>query len=173
MQQLSLRQLFITNLSHSMVLKKLLTLFFKFPGQFHNFRDVWHVCTIFYIIHYIPNFKKMGFTSVHLSVTDIFHHIFHSNHSSHPREIWYATSSRGPTCCLPNSGLPVIYFLFHVLLHFWALHDTVHINHKSHPLETWYATSSRGPTCCLPNSGLPVFYFLFPVCFIFGLCILG
>ena len=60
MQHLPLRQLFITNPSHSVGLKKSLTLFFEFPGQFHNFRDagtknqnpglsltirdVWHVC---------------------------------------------------------------------------------------------------------------------------------
>ena len=61
MQHLSLRQLFITNPSRSiLVLKNQLTLFFKFPGQFHNLRDagtkyenpglsrtvrdVWHVC---------------------------------------------------------------------------------------------------------------------------------
>ena len=40
MQHLSLRQLFVTNPSCSiLVLKNPLTLFFKFPGQFHNFRD--------------------------------------------------------------------------------------------------------------------------------------
>ena len=60
MQHLSLRQLFITNPSLSVGLKKSLTLFFRFSGQFHNFgdtgtkyqnlglsrtiRDVWHVC---------------------------------------------------------------------------------------------------------------------------------
>ena len=31
---------YITNPSRSVGLKKSLTLFFKFPGQFHNFRDV-------------------------------------------------------------------------------------------------------------------------------------
>ena len=40
MQHLPLRQLFITNPSRSVGLKKSLTLFFKFPGQFHNFRDI-------------------------------------------------------------------------------------------------------------------------------------
>ena len=40
MQHLSLRQQFITNPSRSiLVLKNRLTLFFKLPGQFHNFRD--------------------------------------------------------------------------------------------------------------------------------------
>ena len=39
MQHLLLRQLFITNPSRSIGLKKPLTLFFKFPGQFHNFQD--------------------------------------------------------------------------------------------------------------------------------------
>ena len=59
MQHLSLRQLFIQTLHVQLAFKNLLTLFFKFPGQFHifwysgtkyqnpglsrTFRDVWHV----------------------------------------------------------------------------------------------------------------------------------
>ena len=60
MQHLSLRQPFITNPSRSIGVKKSLYLFFKFPGQFHNFRDartkyqnpgpsltIWDVCHYF------------------------------------------------------------------------------------------------------------------------------
>ena len=39
MQHLEQRQLFITNPSRSIVLKKSVDFIFKFPGQFHNFRD--------------------------------------------------------------------------------------------------------------------------------------
>ena len=39
MQHLSFRQLFITNPSRSVGLKKSVDLIFKFTGEFHNFRD--------------------------------------------------------------------------------------------------------------------------------------
>ena len=38
-------------------------------------------------------------------------HVFLVNHYSHLLKTWYDTSSRGPTCCSPYSGLPIIYFL--------------------------------------------------------------
>ena len=62
------------------------------------------------------------------SVTNNFLHIYLSNHSSHLLETWYDTSSKGHTCCLQNSGLPVIYFLFsnlrwRSLLSEWKLTD--------------------------------------------------
>ena len=101
------------------------------------------------------------------SVTNIFRHISLTNHGSHPSETWYGTSRKGPKRRLPNSGAPVIYFLFPDLVNFWTLHDTVHnfchiflSNNNSHPHETWYGTSNRGPTGHLPNSGPPVIYFL-------------
>ena len=40
MQHLSSRQLFITNPSRSVGLKKSADLIFKFPGQFHDFRNL-------------------------------------------------------------------------------------------------------------------------------------
>ena len=51
-------------------------------------------------------------------ITNIFPHTFLSNHASQPLQTWYSTLSSGPTRCLLNSGLPVIYFLFYDLVYF-------------------------------------------------------
>ena len=56
------------------------------------------------------------------SVPNIFHHTFLSNHASQPLQTWYGALARGPTSQLPNSGLPVIYFLFHDMAHLWTHH---------------------------------------------------
>ena len=53
--------------------------------------------------------------SVCQSVTNIFHHTFLSNYASQPPQTWYGASAMGPTRCLPNSLLPLIYFLFYDL----------------------------------------------------------
>ena len=58
--------------------------------------------------HYTPSLKKeLGYTglpvSVCLSTTNIFHHIFLRNHTSHPFETWNGMSSRGPTCHLSTN----------------------------------------------------------------------
>ena len=47
---------------------------------------------------------------------------FLSNHASQPFQTCYGALTRGHTGYLPNSGLPVIYFLFHGSVHFWILH---------------------------------------------------
>ena len=51
-------------------------------------------------------------------VTNIFCRTFFSNHASQPLHTWYGTSAKGLTRRLPNSGPPVIYFLFHDLVYF-------------------------------------------------------
>ena len=78
---------------------------------------------------------------------------FLSNHASHR---------------LPNSGLPVFYFLFYdfvCLLSFHPQHNIFSHNflstHASEPLQTWYSASARGPTHHLLTSGVPVICFLF------------
>ena len=58
--------------------------------------------------------------SIPLSVTNIFHHVFLSNHASQPLQTWYGALAKGPTIRLPNSGPPVIYFLFPSLVHYYA-----------------------------------------------------
>ena len=47
-------------------------------------------------------------------------------HGLHPLETWYGTSCWDPSHSLPNSGLPVIYFLFPDLVQFWTMHDMAH-----------------------------------------------
>ena len=79
---------------------------------------------------YIPRLEDEGVTlvypylSVLPSVTNIFHYIFHSNHNTRPLEARYRASSRGPSCGVPNSGLPVN-FLFLDFVHFWTLHLSI------------------------------------------------
>ena len=80
-----------------------------------------------------PAWKKKGvywFTSVHPfgrpsvilsvppTVTSIFCHSFLSNHASQPLNTWYVVLARVPTCRLPNTGLPLICFLFNDLVYF-------------------------------------------------------
>ena len=60
--------------------------------------------------------------SVLASVTNIFCCAFLSNHASQPLQTLYDTLARGPTRCVRNSGLPVMYFLFPSSVHFWTLH---------------------------------------------------
>ena len=67
-------------------------------------------------------FCPFSHPSFHLTGTNIFFHMFLSNHTSHPLEAWYGTSSRGPTHLQWNTGLSVIYFLLSNLVHFWTLH---------------------------------------------------
>ena len=76
---------------------------------------------------FIPKLGRRGrYTALALSfllsLTNIFHHTFLSNHASQPFQTWYGASARGLTSCLPNSGLPVVYFLFPGSVHFWTLH---------------------------------------------------
>ena len=71
----------------------------------------------------IPPLRRTGgYTvlapSVLPSVTNIFHHIFLSNHASQPLQTWYGASARGPTGCLSNLGPPVIYLLVYDLVYF-------------------------------------------------------
>ena len=61
----------------------------------------------------------------------------------------------GPTRHLPNSGLPVIFFLFPNMVHFYLC------NRNSYPIGTWYGVLGRGPACGLQNSGPLIIYFLF------------
>ena len=60
--------------------------------------------------------------SVLLSVINIYCHTFLSNHASQSLQIWYCALARGPMCRLPNSGPPVIYFLFPSPVHCWTVH---------------------------------------------------
>ena len=63
------------------------------------------------------------FSSVRPSVrNNSFRGTFLSNHASHSLKTWYGASARDPTHRLPNSGPPVIYFLFPGSVHFWTLH---------------------------------------------------
>ena len=78
---------------------------------------------------YTPALKKGGgvycFSSVPPvlpSIMNIFHCTFLNNHVSQLFQTWYGALARGPTRRLPNSGPPVIYFLFLGSVHFWILH---------------------------------------------------
>ena len=61
-------------------------------------------------------------SSVLPSLSNIFRRNFLSNRASQSLQTWYGTSARGPTRRLPNSGPPLIYFLFPCSVHFWTLH---------------------------------------------------
>ena len=90
---------------------------------------------------YTPFSKKEGvycFSSVLPSVrpsvlcllTNIFRHTFLSNHVLQPLQTWCGASAMGPTCHLPNSHPPVIYFLFYNLLYsLW--HNMVKFSYHS------------------------------------------
>ena len=67
----------------------------------------------------------LGLFSNILFITNIFRHIFLSYHVSQLLQTWYGASTRGPTHCLLNSGLPVIYFLFYNLVYFQTWHGNV------------------------------------------------
>ena len=56
------------------------------------------------------------------SITNIFCRYFLSSHASHPLQTLYGALARSPTHCLPNSGPPVIYFLFFDLVYCPTLH---------------------------------------------------
>ena len=71
----------------------------------------------FLIIHLLP--RRGQYTVLAPSICNQnFHHIFLSNHASQSLQTWCSASARGPTCGLPNSCLPVIYFLFYDLFYF-------------------------------------------------------
>ena len=57
-----------------------------------------------------------------LSVINIFRTTFLSNHTSQSLQTWYDASARVPTRRFPNSGPPVIFFLFPGSVQFWTLH---------------------------------------------------
>ena len=77
-----------------------------------------------------PCFKEAGlywFSSVRPSIrlsvrpsvrNQFFSVFFLGNHASQPLKTWYGALARGPTRHLPNSGSPVIYFLFYDLVQF-------------------------------------------------------
>ena len=67
---------------------------------------------------YLLPVLQLGLFSDILSVTNIFRHAFFNSHASQPLQTWYGALARGPTGCLPNSGQPVIYFLFYNLVYF-------------------------------------------------------
>ena len=121
----------------------------------------------------IPRFEEeWGYNVLALSVlppvTNTFCRTFLSNHALQPLETRYGASPRDPTCRLPNSGPPLIYFLFYDLVYFPTFllvsnifRRTFLSNHVSQGLQIWHGASARCPTRRLPNSGPPVIYFLF------------
>ena len=80
----------------------------------------------FFFLFHTPATKKRGYTilalSVLPSVPNIFRRTFLDNHASQPLQTWYDALTRGSTRHLPNSGPPVIYFLFPGSVHFLSLH---------------------------------------------------
>ena len=115
---------------------------------------------------FLFNFRRRGYTgfalcvrpSFRLYVTNIFVALFHA---SQPLQTWYGASAKGPARHLPNSGPPVIYYLFHDLVYFQTLHGQVQnfrrtflSNHASQSLQTRYGASATGPTRRIPNQVL-------------------
>ena len=58
-------------------------------------------------------------------VSNISCRTFLRNHALQPLQTWYGASAKGSICRLPNSGPPVIYFLFYDLVYFPTKHGNV------------------------------------------------